>query len=55
MLYLDQLYYRSLRWQYGFDRDGQPTGDYDAPLSRHPGQYYCLSLEKVRANLKAPE
>ncbi|KFL37876.1 hypothetical protein [Arenimonas donghaensis] len=54
-LYLDQLYYRSLRWQYGFDRDGQPAGEYDAPLSHHPGQYYCLSLDLVRANLKGPE
>lgn len=53
-LYLDALYYRSLRWKFEFDRDGQPSGSYDSPLSHQPGQYYCLSIATTRANLQPP-
>lgn len=52
-LYLDELFHRSLQWRYGFDRDGQPTGTYDAPLSLHPGRYYCMNLDGVHANVAA--
>lgn len=52
-LYLDSHYYRSLQWEYGFDRDSQPAGAYTSPMSRSDNNYYCLNLDVVRKNLKA--
>lgn len=52
-LYLDSNYYRSLQWEYGFDRDGQPAGAYSSPMSRCCSSYYCLNLDVVRKNLNA--
>lgn len=52
-LYLDSNYYRSLRWAFEFDRDGQPEGVYTSPMSSRPSHYYCLNLDLVRANLRA--
>ena len=42
-LYVDNLFYHSLRFKYGFDKDSQPSAPYQAPMSSVPGKYYCTA------------
>lgn len=51
-LYLDENYYRSLQWAYGFDRDGQTSGAYSSPMSHRRGRYFCADMTPLRSNLK---
>jgi hypothetical protein len=50
-LYLDSNYYRSLQWRHEFDRDAQPVGPYNSPMSKCSSSYYCLNLSVVRENI----
>lgn len=52
-LYLDSYYYRSLQWEFGFNRDDQPAGTYSSPMTAHHTAYYCLNFDLVRVNLKS--
>jgi hypothetical protein len=50
-LYVDDLFFHSLRFKYGFDKHAQPNSSYAAPMSASPGRYYCTSSEVILDNL----
>ena len=52
-LYVDDLFFHSLRFKYGFDKHAQPNASYVAPMSIAEGKYYCTSAEAILANLDA--
>ncbi|MFZ5761765.1 MAG: hypothetical protein ACOY8P_02415, partial [Thermodesulfobacteriota bacterium] len=50
-LYVDDLFFHSLRFRYGFDKHAQLNSSYRAPLSNSPGKYYCTSVDTILSNL----
>lgn len=50
-LYIDDLFYHSLRFRYGFDKHAQLSASYRAPLSGIPSAYYYCSFETILNNL----
>ena len=50
-LYVDDLFFHSLRFKYGFDKHAQPNSSYVAPISTTPGTYYCTSADTILDNL----
>lgn len=50
-LYVDDLFFHSLRFKYGFDKHVQPTASYVAPMSTSPGKYYCTSTDTILGNV----
>lgn len=50
-LYVDDLFFHSLRFKYGFDKHAQPSASYQPPMSDSPGKYYCTSAQIVLDNL----
>lgn len=51
-LYVDELFFHSIRFQFSFDRHAQLNAPYTPPMSSAPGQYYCTSVETILNNLK---
>jgi hypothetical protein len=51
-LYIDDMFFHSLRFKYGFEKHDQPSAPYTAPMSTAPGRYYCTSVESILANLE---
>ncbi len=51
-LYVDDLFFHSLRFKNGFDKHALPHSSYKAPMSTTPGQYYCASVEDILDNLE---
>jgi hypothetical protein len=52
-LYLDELFYHSLRFKHGFDKHAQPNASYSAPMSSAPKAYYYSSVATILDNLGA--
>ena len=50
-LYVDQLFFHSLRFNYDFNKRKQPSYPYHMPLSLKPGKYYCTSSRLILENL----
>ncbi|MBT9612613.1 MAG: hypothetical protein IV108_05015 [Burkholderiales bacterium] len=50
-LYIDELFFHSLRFKYGFDKHAQPNASYVAPMSSVPGKYYCTTADTILNNL----
>lgn len=50
-LYVDELFFHSLRFKYGFDKHAQPSAPYLMPMSSSPGTYYCTSADTILSNL----
>lgn len=50
-IYADELFFHSLRFNYGFDKHAQPSAPYPVPLSSSPGKYYCTSANTILTNL----
>ena len=50
-LYVDELFFHSLRFKYGFDKHRQPHAPYLAPMSSTPGKYYCTTTTVLLENL----
>ena len=50
-LYIDEKFYHSLGFQYGFDKHAQPKASYTAPMSTVPANYFCVSRQTVLSNL----
>lgn len=50
-LYVDELFFHSLRFKYGFDKHAQSSAAYSAPISSSPGRYYCTSAKTILDNL----
>lgn len=42
-LYIDELFFHSIRFKYRFDKHAQPSAPYIVPMSSSPGKYYCTS------------
>ncbi len=52
-LYMDDQFYQSLRFRYGFDKHSQPSAAYTALLSGVTSKYYYCAMETVLSNLDA--
>lgn len=50
-LYVDDLFFHSLRFKYGFDKHAQPNAPYIAPMATTPGKYYCTTMNIILDNL----
>lgn len=50
-LYMDDLFFHSLRFKYEFDKHAQPSACYQPPMSSVPGKYYYTSTQIVLENL----
>jgi hypothetical protein len=50
-LYLDEQFYHSLRFMYGFDKDQLPQASYRAPLVSSLSQYVYTDCETILRNL----
>ena len=50
-LYIDEKFYHSLGFQYGFDKHAQTKARYTAPMSSVPSSYFCASRETILSNL----
>lgn len=51
-LYIDQLFYHSLKFGIGFDKHAEPHGSYTLPLTGTEGSYYCGSAAYLQARLE---
>jgi hypothetical protein len=50
-LYIEEHFYHSLRFRYGFDKQAQKRANYNNPLSSSKRTYFCLDRETVLSNL----
>lgn len=50
-LYVDELFFHSIRFRYGFDKHAQPSASYQPPMASTRGRYYCTSSTIVIDNL----
>jgi hypothetical protein len=50
-LYVDDLFFQSLRFKCGFDKYSQPSAPYNAPMSSSHGKYYCTAASTILDNL----
>ncbi len=50
-LYVDNLFFHSLRFKFGFDKHAQPNSPYISPMSSSPRKYYCTSVKTILDNL----
>jgi hypothetical protein len=50
-LYIDEQFYHSLRFRFGFDKHAQPSAPYRAPLSGVANDYYICNIDTVLRNL----
>ena len=52
-LYVDELFFHSLRFKPDFDKHAQPNAPYRVPMSSSPGKYYCTKSSVILENLDA--
>jgi hypothetical protein len=50
-LYIDEHFYHSLRFRYGFDKHAVQTAQYRAPMSAVPRTYYAVNSTTILSNL----
>jgi hypothetical protein len=50
-LYLDEQYYHSLRFRFGFNKHEKPSSEYQTRMMVSPTKYFYLSIDDVVANL----
>ncbi len=50
-LYMDELYYHSLKFKYGFEKHENPSNNYSSKMKNSPSQYYYASRENIIRNL----
>ena len=50
-LYIDEHFYRSLRFRFGFDKHVLTRAPYRAPLSGSPSAYYICKIDTILSNL----
>jgi hypothetical protein len=51
-LYMDDHFFHSLKWRYGFDKHKEPIYPYLAPMTAHPCEYVLSSFRRVIDNLQ---
>ena len=52
-LYIDEQFYRSLRFRFDFDKRAQQSAPYRAPLSEATSTYYVCNIDTILSNLDA--
>lgn len=52
-LYMDDQFFHSLKWRYGFEKHKEPIYPYLAPMVGSPCEYVLCSFQRVIDNLKA--
>ncbi len=52
--YLDETFYHSLRFRFGFDKGALPKFCYDAPMTKEPCSYFPVNLRLLIDNLELP-
>jgi hypothetical protein len=52
-LYMDELYYHSLRFKYEFDKRSWPSNNYKTKMMGTPSKYYYMSIHDVMTNLES--
>ena len=52
-LYVDDLFFHSLRFKYGFDKHAQTNALYQSPMSSSVAKYYCISASTILDNLSS--
>ena len=52
-LYIDDLFFHSIRFRYGFDKHAQPNAAYQPPMSSTQAKYYCTSSDIILDNLNS--
>lgn len=50
-LYIDEQFYHSLRFRYGFDKHAQPQAPYSSPMSSVSSSYFYVDCNSVLSNL----
>jgi len=50
-LYIDEKFYHSLGFRYGFDKHAQRKASYTVPMSTVRSNYFCVDRETVLSNL----
>lgn len=51
-LYMDELYYHSLKFSHSFGKRTQPKNTYQAKMMDTTSKYYCMSIKDVMDNLE---
>ncbi|OCC25337.1 hypothetical protein MB02_01310 [Croceicoccus estronivorus] len=51
-LYMDESFFRSLKFEHSFDMNSVPTHPYLPPMSAHPCQYMLATFETILSNLQ---
>lgn len=54
-LYIDEDFFRSLNFKYGFKRDECPSGYYCGPMMSEDASYYMSSCTEILSNLETPK
>jgi hypothetical protein len=52
-LYLDEQYYHSLRFRFGFNKHEMPSSQYQTKMMASPTKYFYLTIDDVVANLES--
>jgi hypothetical protein len=51
-LYMDDHFFHSLKWQYGFEKHKEPVYTYSAPMADHPCEYVLSSFRRAIDHLR---
>ena len=54
-LYMDEQYFRSLKFMTGFDKNAEPCNQYQAKMMSTPSKYYYSSLSNIVNHLNAED
>ncbi len=52
-LYLEEQYYHSLRFEYGFEKNKKPSSEYDTKIKGSPCRYFYSTRIDIAENLKS--
>ncbi len=52
-LYMDEKYYRSLNFEYGFEKNKKPSNAYQSKMIGTPSKYYYSDFSTILSNLEA--
>jgi len=51
-LYMDEQYFRSLKFKFSFEKNEEPSNQYQAKMMSTPSKYYYSSLANIIKNLE---
>lgn len=50
-LYMDELFFRSIRFKHSFEKNEQPRHPYPSPMKDDGSTYFCANIETITGNL----